>query len=235
MREVFREPPRSAVVTGVGRGQTGGVRRGRPRILCPDQRYCGHPCRQAAHRRRSTPPAQPPQFPQVRPSGREHTVYECGERGQRCAGQQSANDPAEASAPAALAPAAEIPSPSPTSSRRLWPNLSTPDHVVTASHATTMDSTVDCYPIADHTADDSSHRPREVRPSPVNDPWVLAVSGTDPRRCRDASSVALWFWEESSGSGTGGGEGVLGVVQAAGRHRKAAAADAAGQLVAHLL
>ena len=57
-------------------------------------------------------------------------------------GAPTANDPPDGSDQAAPAPTAETPSPSSTSSRRLCPNLSKPDHVVTASHTTTVDSTI---------------------------------------------------------------------------------------------
>ncbi len=56
-------------------------------------------------------------------------------------GARTANDPATASTTADPAPAAARQSPSPTCSRRLCPNLTTPDHVVTASHTTSEDST----------------------------------------------------------------------------------------------
>ena len=61
---------------------------GKPLHGRADQRYCSHPCRQAAHRRRTSPPIQPPPLPDARRGVREHTIYECGDCGQRLAGQQ---------------------------------------------------------------------------------------------------------------------------------------------------
>ena len=61
---------------------------GKPLTGRADQRYCGHPCRQAAHRRRTSPQLELPQLPLGRPGTREHTVYECGDCGQRLLGEQ---------------------------------------------------------------------------------------------------------------------------------------------------
>lgn len=54
-----------------------------------DQRYCSPACRQTSYRaRNSTTQARSQQMlPPTRPR-REHTVYECGDCGQRLAGEQ---------------------------------------------------------------------------------------------------------------------------------------------------
>ena len=85
----------------------------------------------------------PPPQARVREAGGGRKSLAESDPGPANSGAPTANDPADASAPAAPAPAAETPSPSPTSSRSPWPNLSTPDHVVTASHTTSADSTTD--------------------------------------------------------------------------------------------
>jgi len=76
-------PTRDGYVTPTGCAICGTPLTGRA-----DQRYCSHPCRQAAHRRRTSPQLEPPQLPLGRQGIREHTVYECGDCGQRLAGQQ---------------------------------------------------------------------------------------------------------------------------------------------------
>jgi hypothetical protein len=54
-----------------------------------DQRYCTPACRQSAYRARtSTASTQPPQLALTGRGRREHTVYECGQCGQRLAGEQ---------------------------------------------------------------------------------------------------------------------------------------------------
>ena len=76
-------PPRDGYVTPTSCAVCGNPLTGRA-----DQRYCGHPCRQAAHRRRTQqPPATPPP-PAPSRSRREHTVYECGACEQRLLGEQ---------------------------------------------------------------------------------------------------------------------------------------------------
>lgn len=58
-----------------------------------DHRYCSHTCRQAAYRTRTatTPaPAAPPPAPGR--TRRQHTVYECGDCGQRLASHQWCTD-----------------------------------------------------------------------------------------------------------------------------------------------
>jgi hypothetical protein len=76
-----------------------------------DQRYCTPACRQAAYRRRTPSPApQPPAPPPPAPgrSRREHTVYECGDCGQRLLGEQWCPDcqrPARRIGPGAPCPA----------------------------------------------------------------------------------------------------------------------------------
>ena len=76
-------PTRDGYVTATGCAVCGKPLHGRA-----DQRYCGHPCRQAAHRRRTSPPVNTPPVPQARRGVREHTIYECGDCGQRLAGEQ---------------------------------------------------------------------------------------------------------------------------------------------------
>ena len=49
--------------------------------------WCSDACKQAAWRRRNPPPAAAPQLPPSR-HRRDHTVYECGECGQRQTGRQ---------------------------------------------------------------------------------------------------------------------------------------------------
>ena len=96
-----------------------------------DQRYCTPACRQAAYRRR-TPPTPRPSTPPPPPArrSREHTVYECGDCGERLLGEQWCPDcqrPARRIGPGAPCPSClGTPSPPPTSPRRPWPKLFTP-------------------------------------------------------------------------------------------------------------
>jgi len=54
-----------------------------------DQRYCTPACRQSAFRARNTAAATRPEpMPSTGRGRREHTVYECGDCGQRLAGEQ---------------------------------------------------------------------------------------------------------------------------------------------------
>jgi len=78
-----QRPSRDGYVTPTGCLNCGAVLPGRA-----DQRYCGHPCRQAAHRRRTSPPATPPEALPAAVTRRAYTVYECDTCGQRLAGQQ---------------------------------------------------------------------------------------------------------------------------------------------------
>ncbi len=58
-----------------------------------DQRYCTPACRQAAYRARTSTAAPPPSpLPAAGRTRRQHTVYECGECGQRLAGEQWCTD-----------------------------------------------------------------------------------------------------------------------------------------------
>lgn len=76
-----------------------------------DQRYCTSTCRQAAYRARTTTePAPLPPTPPPLPTGRsrrEHTVYECGDCGERLLGEQWCPDcqrPARRIGPGASCP-----------------------------------------------------------------------------------------------------------------------------------
>jgi hypothetical protein len=80
---VPEDPARDGYVTPTGCAMCGEPLHGRA-----DQCYCSHTCRQAAHRRRTSPRVQPPQLPKAHRGLREGTVYECGDCGQRLAGEQ---------------------------------------------------------------------------------------------------------------------------------------------------
>jgi hypothetical protein len=64
---------------------------GQPFTPAGRRRWCSGACRQAAWRRRhlATPAAAAP--PPARPA-RDHTIYQCGDRGQRYLGQQWCHD-----------------------------------------------------------------------------------------------------------------------------------------------
>jgi hypothetical protein len=55
------------------------------------RRWCSDACKQAAYRRRATPPLPAPAVPAIRPR-RPVTVYECGECGLRALGSQHCPD-----------------------------------------------------------------------------------------------------------------------------------------------
>jgi len=78
-----QRPSRDGYATPTGCLNCGAVLPGRA-----DQRYCGHPCRQAAHRRRTNPPIEPAAALPAAGTRRAHTIYECDTCGQRLAGQQ---------------------------------------------------------------------------------------------------------------------------------------------------
>jgi len=127
---VPEQPPRDGYVTATGCPLCDTPLTGRT-----DQRYCGSACRQVAYRPRTSTTAPPPSpLPAMGRTRRQQTVYECGECSPATKGAPTANDPPDA-------PACGDPIIIPTSPRRSCPNLPTPDHVVTASHTTTLDST----------------------------------------------------------------------------------------------
>jgi hypothetical protein len=64
---------------------------GQPFTPSGRRRWCSAACKQAAYRRRATPPAPAPALPASRPK-RPATVYECGQCGLRALGQQRCDD-----------------------------------------------------------------------------------------------------------------------------------------------
>jgi hypothetical protein len=64
---------------------------GQPFTPSGRRRWCSDACKQAACRRRATPPAPAPALPARRPK-RPVTVYECGQCGFRALGQQRCDD-----------------------------------------------------------------------------------------------------------------------------------------------
>ncbi len=76
-------PTREGYVTAKGCPVCGTPLRGRA-----DRRYCTPACRQSAYRARTAASTQPQPQPPTGRGRREHTVYECGDCGQRLAGEQ---------------------------------------------------------------------------------------------------------------------------------------------------
>jgi len=64
---------------------------GQPFTPSGRRRWCSGACKQAAYRRRATPPVPAPALPARRPK-RPVTVYECGQCGLRALGQQRCDD-----------------------------------------------------------------------------------------------------------------------------------------------
>ncbi len=133
------DPDQRGYVTPTGCLNCGAVLPGRA-----DQRYCGHPVSTRS------PPA--PHQPTNRTGGgtarRRHPAcaHHLRVRHLRATPRRPAMVPRlPTTLPPTrhrrfLPPAVETPSSSPTLSRRPCPNLTTPDHVVTASHTTSVDS-----------------------------------------------------------------------------------------------
>ena len=67
---------------------------GQPFTPAGRRRWCSDACRQAAWRRRhpATPPASAAAVPPPTRPARDHTIYECGDCGQRYLGQQRCQD-----------------------------------------------------------------------------------------------------------------------------------------------
>ena len=87
--------PRSAVPASPWRDDSVTMRTcpacGQPFARSGRRRWCSDACKQAAYRRRATPPAPAPALPADRPR-RPVTVYECGECGFRALGSQRCPD-----------------------------------------------------------------------------------------------------------------------------------------------
>ena len=64
---------------------------GQPFARSGRRRWCSDACKQAAYRRRATPPIPAPTVPATHPR-RPVTVYECGECGSRALGSQHCPD-----------------------------------------------------------------------------------------------------------------------------------------------
>ncbi len=65
---------------------------GKPVTPSGRRRWCSDACKQAAYRRRATPPAPAPALPASRRPKRPVTVYECGQCGLRALGHQRCDD-----------------------------------------------------------------------------------------------------------------------------------------------
>ncbi len=94
---------------------------GQPFTPSGRRRWCSDACKQAACRRRATPPAPAPALPARRPR-RPVTVYECGQCGLRALGRQRCDDCGKfmsAVGTGNLCPRATSPSPSGNCRRRM--------------------------------------------------------------------------------------------------------------------